>query len=48
MYGKRRLLVPLRLPGKTFAGYRSGGHLAPDRALGTVTWEQYLERRRAG
>ncbi|GAA2604184.1 NAD(P)H-binding protein [Dactylosporangium fulvum] len=45
--GKRRPLVPLRLPGKIFGGYRAGGHLAPDRALGTVTWEAFLTRRAA-
>ncbi|MFI9580646.1 SDR family oxidoreductase [Streptomyces sp. NPDC052236] len=47
--GRHRLLVPLRLPGKTFRGFRSGGHLAPDRAVGKVTYEQYLAARaRAG
>ncbi|WP_433216684.1 SDR family oxidoreductase [Dactylosporangium sp. CS-047395] len=45
VYGKRRPLAPLRLPGKTFRGYRAGGHLAPNHALGTVTWEDYLRDR---
>lgn len=40
--GKRRLLLPVWLPGKVFRAYRAGGHLAPDRAVGTITFEQYL------
>lgn len=40
--GKRRLIVPVWLPGKVFRAYRAGGHLAPDHAAGTVTFEQYL------
>jgi uncharacterized protein YbjT (DUF2867 family) len=43
--GKRRLLVPLRLPGRIFRGYRMGGHLAPGHANGTVTWEEFLRER---
>jgi hypothetical protein len=40
--GRRRLVLPIRLPGATFAGYRRGGHLAPDRAVGRRTWEEFL------
>ena len=40
--GRRRPVLPLRLPGATFAGYRAGGHLAPDRAVGHRSWEQFL------
>ncbi|GGM87904.1 nucleotide-diphosphate-sugar epimerase [Dactylosporangium sucinum] len=43
--GRRRPLLPVRLPGKIFGGYRSGGHLAPDRALGTITFEDFLAAR---
>jgi uncharacterized protein YbjT (DUF2867 family) len=43
--GRRRLVLPLRLPGAVFAGYRQGGHLAPDRAVGHRTWEQFLAER---
>ncbi|MEV6929702.1 NAD(P)H-binding protein [Dactylosporangium sp. NPDC051485] len=46
--GRRRLLVPLRLPGRIFGGLRSGGHLAPGHATGTLTWESYLEARLSG
>ncbi len=40
--GRRRPVVPVRLPGAVFAGYRQGGHLAPDRAVGCRTWEEFL------
>jgi uncharacterized protein YbjT (DUF2867 family) len=42
MVGKRRPLLPVRLPGKVFRAYRSGGHLAPEHAAGTITFEDYL------
>jgi uncharacterized protein YbjT (DUF2867 family) len=38
----RRPVLPVRLPGAVFAGYRRGGHLAPDRAVGCRTWEEFL------
>ncbi|MET7399852.1 NAD(P)H-binding protein [Dactylosporangium sp. NPDC005572] len=40
--GRRRPLLPVRLPGKIFRAYRSGGHLAPASAAGTITFEQFL------
>lgn len=40
--GKRRPIVPIRLPGKVFGGIRTGGLLAPEHAAGTITFEQYL------
>ena len=40
--GKHRLLVPLRLPGKAARAYRAGANLAPDRAVGRRTWEEFL------
>lgn len=46
--GRRRPLVPVRLPGKAFRAlraFRAGGNLAPERAVGTVTYEKYLVRR---
>ncbi|MEV7188331.1 NAD(P)H-binding protein [Kitasatospora sp. NPDC093102] len=43
--GKRRLLLPLRLPGAAARGLRAGGNLAPDRAVGRGTFEEALERR---
>ncbi|MFE5870955.1 SDR family oxidoreductase [Streptomyces roseifaciens] len=43
--GLRRRVVPLRLPGKIARTLRAGGLLAPDRAIGKVTFEQYLAGR---
>jgi uncharacterized protein YbjT (DUF2867 family) len=43
--GKRRGVLPVRLPGAAAAGFRRGGHLAPDNAVGRVTFEEFLERR---
>jgi uncharacterized protein YbjT (DUF2867 family) len=40
--GRRRPVLPLPLPGAVWAGYRHGGHLVPDRAVGRRTWEQFL------
>jgi uncharacterized protein YbjT (DUF2867 family) len=42
--GKRRLIVPIRLPSKVFGGIRAGGLLAPEHADGTITFEQYLRQ----
>ncbi len=40
---KRRLLVPLRLPGRTYRAFRDGNNLTPDNAYGTITFEQALQ-----
>ncbi|MEB3982549.1 NAD(P)H-binding protein [Mycobacterium sp. 663a-19] len=40
--GKRRPIVPIRLPGKVFGGIRAGGLLTPEHADGKITFEQYL------
>jgi uncharacterized protein YbjT (DUF2867 family) len=40
--GKRRALLPVWLPGKVFRAFRAGRHLAPEHAVGSVTFEQYL------
>jgi uncharacterized protein YbjT (DUF2867 family) len=42
---RHRLLVPLRLPGNAARALRAGANLAPERAVGTKTWEQYLADR---
>jgi uncharacterized protein YbjT (DUF2867 family) len=41
---KRRALVPLRLPGGAARAIRAGANLAPDRAVGHRTWEDFLAR----
>jgi len=38
----RRPIVPLRLPGRTFGGYRAGHQLVPGPAYGRVTFEEHL------
>ncbi|MDQ4031452.1 MAG: SDR family oxidoreductase [Actinomycetota bacterium] len=40
--GRRRLLLPVRFPGKVFRGYRHGEHLAPHHAEGRITFDMYL------
>jgi len=39
--GQRRPIVPVPLPGPVCRAYRTGGHLAPEHAEGTVSFEQY-------
>jgi len=41
--GRRRRVLPVRLPGGIGRGYRAGGHLAPEHAEGRITFEEYLE-----
>ncbi|MET9293500.1 NAD(P)H-binding protein [Streptomyces sp. NPDC003077] len=43
--GRRRLLAPLWLPGPTFRAFQAGGHLAPERAVGRTTYEEFLAER---
>lgn len=40
--GKKRTLVPLKVPGATYRAYRAGGHLTPGRAVGKRTFAEYL------
>ena len=40
--GKKRKLIAIRKPGKLYAGYREGYHLAPDRTLGQQTFAEYM------
>jgi hypothetical protein len=43
--GKHRLIVPVRTPGKAARAVRAGAVLAPDRAVGRRTWEDFLADR---
>ncbi len=43
--GKRRPMVPVPLPGKAARAVRAGANLAPDRAVGHRTWEDFLAER---
>jgi uncharacterized protein YbjT (DUF2867 family) len=42
---RHRLLLPVRLPGRAARAFRSGANLAPDRAVGQRTWEDFLAER---
>jgi uncharacterized protein YbjT (DUF2867 family) len=42
---KHRLIMPVRLPGKAARAFRAGANLAPDRAVGRRTWEEFLADR---
>jgi uncharacterized protein YbjT (DUF2867 family) len=41
--GKRRPILPLRLPGKAAKAFRDGANLSPHRAVGRKTWEDFLK-----
>ncbi|MGW0285068.1 SDR family oxidoreductase [Streptomyces sp. NPDC003236] len=43
--GRRRAVVNVPLAGGTYRAFRAGGHLAPERAVGKGTFEEYLTRR---
>jgi uncharacterized protein YbjT (DUF2867 family) len=43
--GKRRLIVSMPMFGKAAAAFRAGANLAPDRAVGRRTWEDFLAAR---
>jgi uncharacterized protein YbjT (DUF2867 family) len=42
---KHRLILPVWLPGKAARAFRAGANLAPDRAVGRRTWEDFLAAR---
>jgi uncharacterized protein YbjT (DUF2867 family) len=44
---KRRPIVSVRLPGRAARAVRAGANLAPDRAVGRRTWEEFLAERSA-
>ncbi|NNN34082.1 SDR family oxidoreductase [Streptomyces sp. S3(2020)] len=46
--GRRRAVVNVPLMGKAYQGFRAGGHLAPERAVGKGTFEQYLAQSLGG
>ena len=43
--GKRRPMVPVPVPGKAAHAVRDGANLAPERAVGRRTWEDFLAER---
>jgi uncharacterized protein YbjT (DUF2867 family) len=42
---QHRPIVQVRLPGAAARAYREGANLAPDRAVGRRTWEEFLAER---
>jgi uncharacterized protein YbjT (DUF2867 family) len=45
---RRRLITSMRTPGRAAAAFRAGANLAPDRAVGHRTWEEFLDGRYPG
>jgi uncharacterized protein YbjT (DUF2867 family) len=43
--GKHRPILPVRVPGKAAGAIRAGAVIAPDRAVGRRTWEDFLGER---
>jgi uncharacterized protein YbjT (DUF2867 family) len=43
--GKRRPILPVRIPGHAARALREGANLAADRAVGSRTWEDFLAAR---
>lgn len=43
--GRRRVLVPAPMPGRAARVFAAGANLAPDHAVGTRTWEEFLAAR---
>ena len=43
--GKRRLLMPVRMPGKAGRAYRAGENLSEEPGTGHRTWEDFLAER---
>ncbi|EIE99991.1 SDR family oxidoreductase [Saccharomonospora glauca] len=41
--GRRRRVRPIGLFGSVYAGYRAGYHLAPEHAVGTITFADHLD-----
>jgi uncharacterized protein YbjT (DUF2867 family) len=42
---RHRLILPVWLPGEANRAFRAGANLAPDRAIGRRTWEDFLAER---
>ena len=43
--GRHRPVLPVRVPGAAARAFRAGANLAPDRAVGRRTWEEFLADR---
>lgn len=47
-FGKHRVRLPIRVPGKVGQAYRSGVNLTVGPSTGSDTWEQFLSARTGG
>lgn len=45
--GRRRPILRMRMPGRAAAAFRDGANLSPERAVGRVTWAEFLADRTA-
>jgi len=45
--GRRRAIVPVRVPGRAARAIRAGANLSPEQAVGRRTWEDFLADRLA-
>jgi uncharacterized protein YbjT (DUF2867 family) len=43
--GKSRPMLPFGLPGRTYRAFKDGHHLAPEHAVGKITFEEFLAAR---
>lgn len=46
--GKRRVRLPIRVPGKAGRAYREGANLSLDASTGDHTWERFLAAQATG
>jgi hypothetical protein len=45
LWAGHRQILPVRPPGKAARSFRAGANLAPERAAGHRTWEDFLTER---
>ena len=43
--GKRRPILPVRFAGGAYRAILAGANLAPERAVGRITWAEFLAGR---
>lgn len=43
--GRRRIVIPLWLPGKSAQGFRRGYNTCPEQAIGKITWAEWVRKK---
>ncbi|HEY6739331.1 MAG TPA: hypothetical protein VI076_10820 [Actinopolymorphaceae bacterium] len=43
--GRRRPVLPVRIPGRAAQAFRDGANIAPENAVDGRTWEEFLAER---